>query len=222
MIIWLASYPRSGSTLCRLVMHQCFGLGSYSDQGNGSERSIVGLGEEQGLLEFEGEWEAFYEQASVDSSLHLVKTHLPPRDAQPAIVVRRDPRSTFCSYYHYLRQHLIHYPITLRDIVKGDVFYGDLIEFYRRWMSRSPGTTLLVSYHELVELDRATLNRLAAFTGLEPRNSAPVGFGELNAARPSFFRRGSTSWSGDPEWTAEVEDLFRERFAPEVGRFGPL
>src|SRR5262249_38743574 len=29
MIVWLASYPRSGNTLLRQVLHQCFGLSSF-------------------------------------------------------------------------------------------------------------------------------------------------------------------------------------------------
>lgn len=222
MIVWLASYPRSGNTLYRLVMQQCFGLGSYSDQGIGTERSIIGFGEERGLLEFEGSWEAFYEQASADRELHLVKTHLPPRDDQPAIVVMRDPRSALCSYHHFLQDYWKHDRFTLEQVVRGEVGYGDLIEFYRKWMSRPAGTTLLVHYHELVDLGVATVNRLAAFTGLEPGEIRPVEFDALKAASPSFFRSGKTSWSGDPEWTEEVEEVFRERFAPEVRRFGQL
>lgn len=222
MILWIASFPRSGNTLCRLVMHQCFGLGSYSDQGNGSEQSILGFGEERGLLEFEGGWEVFYERASADGGLHLVKTHLPPRDTQPAIVVMRDPRSALCSYHHFLRDYWKHDHFTLEQVVRGEVGYGDLIDFYRQWMSRPAGTTLLVHYHELVELGVATVNRLAAFTGLEPVEIKPVDFDPLRAARPSFFRSGRTSWSGDPEWTAEVEAIFQQRFAAEVKRFGKL
>ena len=222
MIIWIASYPRSGNTLCLLVMYSCFGAGSYSDEGNGIERLVIGVGEERGLLEFGGEWEAFYAKASADPRLHLVKTHRHPRDEQPAIVIMRDPRSALCSYHYYLREHYKNTSFTLEQVVCGEVVYGDLIDFYRSWMSRPAGTTLLLHYHELVELGVATVNRLAAFTGLEPGEIKPVGFDELRAVRPSFFRSGSTSWSGDPEWTAEVEDVFRERFAPEVRRFGQL
>ena len=220
MILWIASYPRSGNTLCRLVMHSCFGVGSYSDQGNGFERPLIGVGEERGLLEFEGEWDAFYAKASENLELNLIKTHLHPRDDQPAIVVMRDPRSALCSYHHYLREYSTHQRFTLEQIVRGEVVYGDFIEFYRKWMSRPPGTTLLVRYHELVELDNATLNRLAAFTGLDLRSSMPVDFETLKRSRPAFFRSGKTSWGGDPEWTAEVEAIFQERFAPVMERFG--
>jgi len=40
MIIWLASYPRSGNTLLRTVIKSCMGIDSYSDQ---DIRPIVGL-----------------------------------------------------------------------------------------------------------------------------------------------------------------------------------
>jgi len=201
-------------------MHSYFGLGSYSDQGNGRERPIIGVGEERGLREFEGEWDAFYAKASVSLDLNLVKTHLYPRDDQPAIVVTRNARSALCSYHHYLRDYYTHERFTLKQIVRGDVVYGDLIEFYRKWMSRRPGTTLLVRYRELVELDNATLQRLAAFTGLDPQSSKPIDFDALKSNRPAFFRKGKTSWDGDPEWTVEVEAIFRERYASVMEWFG--
>ena len=33
MIVWLASYPRSGNTLLRQVLKRCFGLDSYEAPG---------------------------------------------------------------------------------------------------------------------------------------------------------------------------------------------
>ncbi len=32
MIVWLASYPRSGNTLLRTVLSECFGLRSTADE----------------------------------------------------------------------------------------------------------------------------------------------------------------------------------------------
>jgi hypothetical protein len=220
LILWLASYPRSGNTLCRLVMHSCFGVGSYSDQGNKSEREVIGAGEERGLLEFEGDWRDFYAKASASPHLHLVKTHQHPTDSQPAIVIMRDPRSALCSYYYYLQKHLKHDHFTLQQIISGDVYYGDWIEFYRVWLGRDEGTTLLVFFNELVDLHESTINRLAAFTGLEPKDHKPINFEALREASPAFFRSGKVGWQGDPAWTNEIEATFQSRFAFDTKKFG--
>ena len=66
MIVWLASYPRSGNTLLRTVLKQTMGLWSYS-----------------GPMPITEPWELFYEKASADETTCLVKTHLQPRDSQP-------------------------------------------------------------------------------------------------------------------------------------------
>jgi len=106
-------------------MHSCFGVGSYSDQGNKFERAVIGAGEERGLLEFEGEWDRFYAEASASPQLHLVKTHQYPGDEQAAVVIMRDPRSALCSYFHYLQNHWKHDQFNLQQIINGDVVYGD-------------------------------------------------------------------------------------------------
>jgi Sulfotransferase domain len=51
------------------------------------------------------DWSRFYVEATASSTLHLVKTHLPPRDDQRAIYVVRDGRGAVVSYYHFNRTY---------------------------------------------------------------------------------------------------------------------
>jgi hypothetical protein len=89
MIIWLASYPRSGNTLLRTLLKQTMGLSSKSDsmdenhhaKEDGSWSRIVGVDG------FDSDWTTFYRQACDSGEVHLVKTHGPPIDDQPAIYV---------------------------------------------------------------------------------------------------------------------------------------
>lgn len=220
MILWLASYPRSGNTLCRLIMHRCFGLGSYSDQGNGFERPVIGLGEDSGLLEYSGEWSTFYNQAAHEPTLNLIKTHQHPSDDHPAIVIVRDPRSSLCSYFHYLRKYWLNSQFSLAEIVRGDVFYGGWQEFYGQWLNRPLGSTLLLYFDELANLQPATLKRISTFTGATMRNQQGIGFDTLKNNNPDFFRSGKLKWEGDPHWTPEIEELFQERFAATLSEYG--
>jgi len=119
MIIWLASYPRSGNTLLRTILNQTMGLGSYFDEpilpniGEKDKESeefwrskIAVVADTIGILPMTGSWESFYKKAAASNKAHLIKSHLPPRDDQPAIYLLRDGRSALVSYYHYHQNYL--------------------------------------------------------------------------------------------------------------------
>jgi hypothetical protein len=89
MKLWIASYPRSGNTLVRLILNQAFGVKStsiYPDETD-AMRSRPWLMDRLGFSEEEmpGEWLA-------------VKTHNPPIDDMPAIYVVRDGRAAIVSF----------------------------------------------------------------------------------------------------------------------------
>ena len=201
-------------------MHRCFGMGSYSDQGNGYERPVIGLSEDSGLLEYDTDWDSFYGWASADDGVHLVKTHQHPCDDQPAIVIIRDPRLSICSYYYYLRKNWTAQQFSMEDIARGDVFYGDWQEFYGKWLDRRPGSTLLVYFDELADLAPSTVQRISAFVGTSPVQSGGVDFEPLQRMNPDFFRRGKSKWEGDENWTPEAEAVFQERFSGIMRAYG--
>lgn len=115
---WLASYPRSGNTLLRLVLNHCFGLASqslYQDQefADPAVRDVVGH-EDVG-----GNARLFVTAARRAGRSLYVKTHeLPPSDQHPAIYVIRDGRSAVVSHAHYLRD-ILGRDISLTDVIEG-------------------------------------------------------------------------------------------------------
>lgn len=212
MIVWLASYPRSGNTLLRTVFKQTMNLGSYSDE---AIRPIVAFTdyakEVIGDSLFEGSWDSFYHQASSSKDIILVKTHLPPRDNQPVIYVVRDGRAATESYsaYHKKFGQDSNFCPSILELMLGDDYYGDWSSHYRIWSSRPEGELLLVRFEELVNANRQMLEKLRTFTGFKgeiklfenPRE-------KLHLENPNFFRNGQTEWERSSQWTEELESLF--------------
>src|SRR5690348_17690471 len=101
MIIWLASYPRSGNTFYRILLNHLFGVSTQSVYNDP-------------LFEERPELSELVGHAHNDRSLHelassprayFVKTHeLPNCDTYPAIYLVRDGRDALVSYAHYIRQ----------------------------------------------------------------------------------------------------------------------
>ncbi len=226
MIVWLASYPRSGNTLLRTVLKQSMGLGSYSDE---IIRPIVGLTDHAkewiGDLSFESSWDSFYHQASNSKNIFLVKTHLPPRDNQPVIYVVRDGRMATESYagYHKSFSPNSKFCPSILELMLGDDYYGDWSSHYRMWNSRTEGELLLVRFEELVNADRQLLERLRMTVGFEGELKLfenPME--KLHLENPNFFRSGQTSWKKSSQWTENLEALFIALHGDLLLQFGYL
>ena len=209
MIVWLASYPRSGNTLLRTVLKQTMGLGSFSDEAVPASVGFTDVAREEiGHLPIEEPWEAFYERARAGTALHLVKTHLPPRDDAPAIYVVRDGRAATVSYEKYHRAFHPDHPGGLLHLLLGDDYYGGWSQHYAAWQPRT-GPTLELRYEELVEASPRLLRSVADFIGYDgPVEPWRNPFERLNRENPRFFRQGDARWSGAPGWTPVVDGVF--------------
>lgn len=214
MIIWLASYPRSGNTLLRTILKQTMDLDSYSEE---KIRPIVGLTASAkktfGHLAIEEPWDAFYDRASSSKTNYLVKTHLPPQDQQAVIYVIRDGRPATESYraYHHSFQPDPNFCPNQVDLMLGNDFYGNWSAHYRDWAARPNGTYLLVRYEQLVVADRSLLQEIAEFIGYKSEIKPFVNRIEtMHQQNPDFFRRGKVQWQRPAHWTTEEEALFLE------------
>jgi hypothetical protein len=215
MIVWLASYPRSGNTLLRTILHQTMGLTSLPERAEWPrllETKPHAKDSEQvyGEVHPEMPWEEFYPRATASEQVHLVKTHEGPMDGQPAIYVVRDGRKAIYSYLKYHRSQLPKLERTLMELVTGHDFYGDWSSHYRAWNEGSAGAPrMLVKYEDLLMATPALVSRLAAFVGhpAEPRpwvNPFPL----LHRQEPEVFREGTSEWVCPEDWGTEVEWLF--------------
>lgn len=218
MIVWLASYPRSGNTLLRIVLKQTMGLGSYSD-----ELLKVGfseaVSEEFGHLSRDEPWDSFYKKASASNELYLVKTHRPPRDNQPALYVVRDGRKVCLSYSCYHQRFTPPPYPSLLDLVVGTDFYGGWSEHFHSWMGRR--NTVMVRYEDLVNASGTLLQEIAEqarYTGeILPWHNP---FELLHQDNPDFFRKGEVAWQGDLSWTPLINGIFFHLHGPLMVKLG--
>ena len=80
MIIWLASWPRSGNTFLRIILKRCFNIDTYSFATYDTyfidhDRNV---GDLVGHVPYAGDWQAFVEQARSSPNVHVIKTHGQP------------------------------------------------------------------------------------------------------------------------------------------------
>lgn len=209
MIIWLASYPRSGNTLLRMVLKQCFGIKSYSDELEPNQIWTT-TQEKIGHLEYEGNWSNFYSYALASKDTFFIKTHLPPRDYFPCIYIVRNGRMSTLSYFYYYREFLSDIRRNLPELILGCDYYQDWSKHFTDWNPKERQNTLLLKYEELSSNAEAEIEKIAKFIGLSNTKLGTWNnpFKELNNIDPIFFRQGSINWKPDINWTQLIEQLF--------------
>jgi hypothetical protein len=188
-VTWLASYPRSGNTLLRLILKHCFGLSSqslYQDQdfANPILRDMVG---HEDVGRSPRQFVALARRAG--RSLY-VKTHeLPFSDQHPAIYVVRDGRSAVVSHAHYLRE-VLGRDINLAQVIEGKAGLS-WSKHVRAWSLPLRANTLVLRYDDLAAGGAETLTAISAFISRPLERGFDLSFERLRALHPAFFRRGS-------------------------------
>jgi hypothetical protein len=216
-ITWLASYPRSGNTLLRLILKTCFGLSSQSIYGDREfddplVSAMVGheaVGEDP---------QAFVRAAQRQARSLYVKTHeLPGADSHPAICVVRDGRSALVSHWHYLRE-ILQRDVTLLDVIAGRYGLG-WSQQVQAWALSGRDHTLVLHYEALAAGDAKTLHSLADFIGKPQAQRFDISFARLHGLYPAFFRRGSDT-ANIAEMDAAAHRLFDSLHGDTLRRLG--
>lgn len=221
MIVWLASYPRSGNTLARLALFYLFGhrSGSIYPAGaaasTGRQRRLRSLVDRRPLALLDAlEGPAF------------VKTHelRHADDDRPAVVVVRDGRDALVSYAHFLgneRGETGEHERLLGELLEGPGgSIGTWSVSVEAWRRRSAPTGI-VRYEDLMSDPGAAIREAAEEAGVRlgpPRGEIP-GFEELRDDSPSLFRRGRAgSWRD--EMPPGLEDRFWRRHGATMAALG--
>ena len=195
MIIWLASYPRSGNTLLRTIIKHCFDIDSFVDEPVTVESEFRSRSELIGHREHSEPWEAFYRRMTDADTPVLVKTHQLPRDSQPFIYVVRDGRSAIRSYRKLHRDYNgIDKP--LGALILGDDAYGDWSTHFRSWNRREGVEGLVLKFDELVDPSDQVLEGISKMVRIAgPRRPWENPVEKLAEFEPNFFNKKSINWS---------------------------
>lgn len=186
MIVWLASYARSGNTFLRAVLHALYGVPTYSVyEDNDPVAQRVG----PHLVGYQPKPRDRVLMAESDD-IFFVKTHKRRKaDGHRAIYLVRDGRDAVVSHAR------------LRASLEDPVL---------SWLGGGGAPVAVVKYEQLV-VDPPSA-AIAAVSVLVPRlapttDAAIPGFAGLHAIDPAFFRRGVVGSHAD-EMPAELHDLF--------------
>lgn len=219
MLVWVASYPRSGNTFVRMLLKSAFGLPSRSWHGNADARSfgspaVVGLVGHQG---HELPQEDLIPWAREQPGLCMIKTHEPPQTDDPAIYVVRDGRSSVVSYHRYLND-IENVESTIPDVIEGRVFAGSWSDHFAAWQPTWRPHTLLLRYEEITARPEHAVEEIGNFLRLAPLGGRVPAFEELRTLNPRFFRAGDDR--ANIAELAPYEDLFRSRHAQVMELLG--
>ena len=152
-VIWLASYPRSGNTLLRTVLYQCFGIQSASVYPND-------LGGNKALQSYIGhiEHEASEDIRLSSGGIYLIKTHEPPHDDNAAIYIVRDGRAACVSLWEFDGRNQ-----PLEAVVSGGHRVGAWADHLKEWRPWERPNTLLVKYEDIIDDLSMVLERMSQF-----------------------------------------------------------
>lgn len=220
MIVWVASFPRSGNNLCsRQTLRAVFRAKTGAVQNLDSLVSMLSLAEDADPIAAIRDHRATI----------FLKTHrvVDAADPSPAIYLVRDGRDSLVSYAHFAKAQgeawarSASFEEALATLIeREDHPYGSWSDSVRAWTSRD-ASTAVIRFEELIVDPVATVRAAAESLGVRLRK--PVGelpdFERLRGEDPGLYRRGKVgSWRS--EMPAHLEQRFWELHGAEMEALG--
>ena len=179
----LAAYPRSGTSLVRVILAHCFGVATSSIY---NEEEVA------------PDWVALMRQfdacdgaalAAAHGGSVVYKTHDradPELSGVPTLVVVRHPAATFASLADFYRQHH-EMQYSLDQLIAGRHLWGDWSAWVRSYLADSANPALWLRYESVLADLPAALAAIAEHTGLMVRQATIPTFADLRAIAPHIF-----------------------------------
>lgn len=206
MIIWIASYPRSGNTFLRVILKSVFGLDTYSVY---DDKAVIGkdaatsdiVGHKMLPDDFD------LESARKSQRLYLIKTHGFISNADDKVIyLVRDGRQSALSYLNYMKSFHDE-SCKIEDVIFGNVPFDSWGDHIEKWKPAKRENTLLLKFEELTRAPDTYLKSIAEFIGVQALDKQIPDFEQLHAINPKFFRQGkSDTWK--EELSSETLELF--------------
>jgi len=204
MLIYLASYPRSGNSWSRSIVKHYFKVQTYTIYTTAARQTLVaqfghGLPAAAYVDNPSFLIPPLRRRLAATDKLLIVKTHEPPFTeyfaGEKVIHIVRHPGAALWSYYHYLRD-VDGIQADIPGLIQGNYGFGSWSLHTRQWLAagRALGPHYLrYSYEQLHENNAGICTALADFFEQplqEPLGSAP-NFAQEHQRRPHMARRGS-------------------------------
>jgi Sulfotransferase domain len=219
MIIWLASYPRSGSTYFRSVLKHYFDARSYSLYG---DRGDIGANPELGRLV--GHEDGDKDSLDLDAlrtakERFFIKTHeLPDELISPedtVFYIVRDGRDACASYLHYLKSVRGLETTTLEDVLAGAVAFGFWGHHVAQWHQVRSDNVHRFKFEEITANSESFADVLSRLLGPKCASGPFPDFGTFSKVAPSFFGKG-TRGSHDEVFSGVHRALFELYSGPAM------
>jgi hypothetical protein len=214
MIVWLASYPRSGNGFFRVISRQRFKLQTFSVY-----QELGHYLNKNQILDY----------ARNENSI-LVKTHDLPSDENPAIYLVRDGRDSVVSYAHWtlsketneqsIDPQSREFKNRLRNIITTSKYFGGWSAHVLAWHKRP--NTHIIRFEDLITQPIEVVAGALNFANLPYSFNAEtrlVKFETLHAKDPVHYRKGvAGNWQTD--MSSEMQKLFWRNCGPAMNLLG--
>ena len=207
MIVWLASYPRSGNTFFRILLKQLYGINTPTVY-VGADYTAFEVGKEL-VGHVADEWTV--EEMASKSEVLIVKTHRRALENYPAIYLHRDGRDSIVSYARKKSKNTSYHDALKELITTSESSTGTWGQNVLHWLNRDSENTVYVSYEELItnpeRVVEQTLHKLNLDIPLQKLHQSAPTFEDLHTVNGQFFRRGVIGSYKD-ELPDELHELF--------------
>lgn len=143
-----------------------------------------------GTAIYNGSFQDFYLHARRSEKGFLVKTHHPPLDDSPAIVMTREGRSALVSYQHFLRD-VEHVNVSLAELIRGEAGIGTWSSLLEHWDPLARPATLFLRFEDILNDPESVTELVSTFLRLQPVNTWENRFPEMQQAHPWHYRTGA-------------------------------
>jgi hypothetical protein len=227
VLVWVASYPRSGNTLTLLVLRNAYRIGRLGadfeeDLSLGRLPARALPGTETSSWRPPPELEGLAGDQLLDAlrvlpEPYFVKTHRVSRatDPAPALYLVRDGRDALVSHAHFVsdndapRFRGLDFESRLAALIHPGIrAHGGWSRSVRAWRERD-GQTATIRFEDLIRDPVSVVGAASAEIGVtlpQPSGRAPS-FDRLRELSPLIFRRGEVG-----AWRDEMPAHLEERF----------
>ena len=195
MIVWLASYPRSGNTFFRIILNSVFNIKTFSLY---NDRYDIGANKETseivGHQFLPDNFNIDYARNSKE--IYYIKTHelfnkLNIKPTDRVIYLVRDGRESSLSFARYLK-NFHNKDEELENILYGNTPYGSWGDHVRQWKNRDK---LQIKFEEIIKYPASIIPVISKYLNISPLRTDIPTFETLQKINPKFFNSGKTdSW----------------------------